>query len=76
MSWKDKVDFIAIVWWTDLKHHKLFTGDFNNVSFGDSFATLVSASTMIDELETHDDSKLNPLIKELKSIPDGVYIAL
>ena len=70
------VSSIEVVFFTDLKNFELEEQGFNDVSYGDAEYTLVYAETLIDELENRDDMTLEPLIEELRAVPENVFVAL
>lgn len=73
---KGKIDSVKVVWWNDLDNSGLFTDTFDSFSYGDAAATLVTPKQIIDELGGLGDGEdeLDPLIKELQAIPEGVLV--
>lgn len=66
---------MQVVLFTDLEHSELYDM-FETISHGDAEYTLVKPEALIQEIEATGDETLEPLVAELKQVPEGVLVAL
>lgn len=70
-----KIIAMQVILHSDLANQELYNL-YDRLSVGDAEYTLVHPSVLIEELEEQEDESLQPLIDELKTVPDCVLIAL
>lgn len=74
------IETVKVIHFADLENASLLyesqDGNFYSVSYGDAEMTLVYPSDLVSELQDREDDTLIPLIQELSSIPDGIFVAL
>lgn len=74
------IETVKVIHFIDLENAPLLDesqdGNFYSVSYGDAEMTLVHPNHLVSELKDREDDTLIPLIQELSSIPEGVFVAL
>lgn len=74
------IQSVKVIHFDDLDNaqllHESQDGNFYTVSYGDAQMTLCYPDDLIGELKDREDDTLVPLIEELATIPDDVFVAL